>query len=86
MHVCLQEKRLAGQVAVVTEEIDRIKSEGEGAELQKCEDQLKKVKLENERLAVDLDKAKKVRLLCSIQSTFHITLIEGWLIPIYLYF
>lgn len=56
----LQEKRLAGQVAVVTEEIDRIKSEGEGAELQKCEDQLQRVKLENERLAVDLDKAKKV--------------------------
>lgn len=45
---------------MVTEEIDRIKSEGEGAELQKCEDQLKRVKLENERLAVDLDKAKKV--------------------------
>lgn len=55
-----KEKRLAGQVAVVTEEIDRIKSEGEGAELQKCEDQLKRVKLENERLAVDLDKAKKL--------------------------
>uniref|UniRef100_K1RI83 Coiled-coil domain-containing protein 21 n=1 Tax=Magallana gigas TaxID=29159 RepID=K1RI83_MAGGI len=55
-----KEKRLAGQVAVVTEEIDRIKSEGEGAELQKCEDQLQRVKLENERLAVDLDKAKKL--------------------------
>lgn len=46
---------------MVTEEINRIKSEGEGAELHKCEDQLHKVKLENERLAVDLDKAKKVR-------------------------
>lgn len=47
---------------MVTEEIDRIKSEGEGAELQKCEDPLQRVKLENERLAVDLDKAKKVHL------------------------
>ncbi|XP_056015973.1 centrosomal protein of 85 kDa-like isoform X3 [Ostrea edulis] len=55
-----KEKRLAGQVAMVTEEINRIKSEGEGAELHKCEDQLHKVKLENERLAVDLDKAKKL--------------------------
>ncbi|XP_061176521.1 centrosomal protein of 85 kDa-like [Saccostrea echinata] len=55
-----KEKRLAGQVAVVTGEIDRIKSEGEGAELHKCEEQLQRVKHENERLAIDLDKAKKL--------------------------
>lgn len=58
----LQEKRLVGQVVVVIEEIDRIKFEGEGVEFQKCEDQLQRVKFENERLVVDFDKVKKVYL------------------------
>ena len=58
----MQERQLADQVSIVTTEIERLKSEGEGAMLQKCEEELETVKKENERLAHDLDKAKKVSL------------------------
>lgn len=51
---------LSGKVKSLSSELDRIKSDGEGAALQRCEEEVIRLKEDNQRLAIDFEKAKKV--------------------------
>lgn len=56
---------LAQKVSILTEEIDHFKSVGQGAALRQKEEQLQNVQEENDKLSNDLEKAKKVGLICN---------------------
>ena len=60
---------ISGKVKVMTSELGRIKSEGEGAALQRCEDEVSRLKEDNQRLAIDFEKAKKVKIYLLLHST-----------------
>lgn len=57
-----QMDHLSGKMNGISSELDRIKSDGEGAVLQRCQEEIVRLKEDNQRLAIDFEKAKKVGL------------------------
>ena len=56
----LQVKQLSSQVDELTGEVEGLRSEGVGATLFHAQEELQELREEKERLAIDLEKAKKV--------------------------
>ncbi|OWF52460.1 centrosomal protein of 85 kDa-like [Mizuhopecten yessoensis] len=57
-------KQLGEKLSILTDEIDRFKSIGQGAALRLREEELQKLQEENDRFSTDLDKAKKLLETC----------------------
>ncbi|XP_052087368.1 centrosomal protein of 85 kDa-like isoform X1 [Mytilus californianus] len=55
-----QMDHLSGKMNGIASELDRIKSDGEGAVLQRCQEEIVRLKEDNQRLAIDFEKAKKL--------------------------
>ncbi|XP_076076468.1 centrosomal protein of 85 kDa-like isoform X1 [Mytilus galloprovincialis] len=55
-----QMDHLSGKMNGISSELDRIKSDGEGAVLQRCQEEIVRLKEDNQRLAIDFEKAKKL--------------------------
>ncbi|XP_060069670.1 centrosomal protein of 85 kDa-like [Ylistrum balloti] len=56
--------QLGEKLSILTEQIDHFKSVGQGAALRQKEEELQKLQEENDRLSMDLEKAKKLLETC----------------------